>query len=179
MTFETSILNAPILSSSDSIWNGQWAATTAQFHLSADKCSDGMSFYVQPIVTPLCCSCSICVTRQRQFESLSLQRHNHHNSESTQDNLMKLMIFTWLIQLQPAQSQLRFSFESSVYLTSYRIILTDASFGKYSAAYNCLWNQNANCGSILFEKFSIMDSKPRKIPLASRNRNIKHSIPCK
>lgn len=94
ITFETSIPSTMILSSSDSIWNDQWAATAAQFHLSTDKCSDGMSIYVQPIVTPLCCSRSICVTRQQQFESLSLQRHNHHNSESTQDNLMKLMIFT-------------------------------------------------------------------------------------
>lgn len=65
-----------------------------------------MSFYVQSIVTPLHCSCSICVTRQRQFESLSLQRRNHHNSESTPDNLMKPMIFAWLIQLQPTQSLL-------------------------------------------------------------------------
>lgn len=65
-----------------------------------------MSFYVQPIVTPLHCSCSICVTRQRQFESLSLQRRNHHNSESTPDNLTKLMIFAWLIRLQPTQPPL-------------------------------------------------------------------------
>lgn len=41
-------------------------------HLCTDKCSYGMSFCVQPIVTPLHCSCSICVTRQRQFESFSL-----------------------------------------------------------------------------------------------------------
>lgn len=60
--------------------------------ISADECSYEMSFYVQSIVTLLQCSCCICVTRQRQFESLSLQRCNHHNSKSTPDNSMKPMI---------------------------------------------------------------------------------------
>lgn len=59
---------------------------------STDKRTYGMSFYVRPIVTPLRCSCSICVTRQRQFESLSVQRHNHQNSGSDPDNFMKPMI---------------------------------------------------------------------------------------
>lgn len=69
-----------------------------------------MSFYVRPIVTPLHRSCSICVTRQRQFESSSLHRRNHHNSESTPDNLMRPMIFAWLIQPRPAQSLRSLSF---------------------------------------------------------------------
>lgn len=48
--------------------------------------SYGMSLCVQYIVTLLYCSRSICVTRQRQFASMSLQRHNHGKSESTPDN---------------------------------------------------------------------------------------------
>lgn len=45
-----------------------------------------MSLYVQSIVALLYCPCSICVTRQRQFESMSLQRRNQRKSESTPDN---------------------------------------------------------------------------------------------
>lgn len=48
--------------------------------------SYGMSLYVQSIVTLLYCSRSICVTRQRRFASMSLQRRNHGKSESTPDN---------------------------------------------------------------------------------------------
>lgn len=70
----------------------KWAACRYSLVLALCSCSYGMSLYVQPIVTPLHCSCSLCVTRQQQFESLSLQRRNHHNSENTPVNSMKPMI---------------------------------------------------------------------------------------
>lgn len=79
--------------------NERQVVITDRFYLSADKCSYGMSFYLQPFVTPLHCSCSNCVTRQQQFQGQSLQIRNHHNSESTPENLMKPMIFASLIQL--------------------------------------------------------------------------------
>lgn len=50
-----------------------------------------MSLCAQSIVTLLYCSCSICVARQRQFESISLQRRNHRKSESTPDNDLYLI----------------------------------------------------------------------------------------
>ena len=57
-----------------------------------------MSLYFQSIVPPLHFSRFTFVAWQRRFESLPLESHNHHKSESTWVILVKKnTIYTWMI----------------------------------------------------------------------------------